>query len=526
LRFHKKYLVGLVIIALVAAATIYVWAEEREKSKREVTYQDLERFAEVFEKIMDNYVEEVGSTKIIDAAIEAMLEQLDPHSLYMDKHDYENLMIGTQGEFGGLGITISIRDDFPTVISPIEETPAYRLGIQGGDRIVEIEGASTEGWSSEKAVSKLRGEPGSQVNITISREGLEDSLHYSITREIIKVPSITYSDIIGDRVAYVRIARFSTKTAEELDDILNDYEADGLKGLILDLRSNPGGLLKSAYDVSDLFLEKDRLIVYTESRDPEQNMRYKSRLRNIHDGYPIVLLVNEATASASEIVSGALQDWDKALIVGQPTFGKGSVQTVFNLQGNSALKLTTQRYFTPVGRSIHKGHFFKEETEDKGETAENVELEEYKTYNGRKVYGGGGIRPDWEIELPEFTEFERKVEQAGVFFSFAIHYTAYHDVDEDFEVGPEILSEFRDFAKTNGAEIKDEEWNEDNIDYVKLAIKREVFRKLYGTRGAYIATMPDDEVVNKVLDMLGRTGGLSEMFDYVERQKDLVKAEE
>ncbi|MCK4349702.1 MAG: S41 family peptidase, partial [Candidatus Krumholzibacteria bacterium] len=334
MRLNRKFIVGIVLVFTLSAAAFIVWAQDQRKQRNSNILEDLTRFGEVYEKVVDYYVTEVDTEELIEAAINGMLKELDSHSVYLTRHQWENLMIDTEGEFGGLGITISIRDEFPTVISPIEDTPAYRLGIQGGDRIVEIERVSTEGWSSEHAVSKLRGPAGTQVDITICREGLEDSLYFTVTREIIRVPSVPYWEMIGD-VGYIRVSRFAKNTAKELNEVMVDFERRGMNGMILDLRSNPGGLLDAAREVSELFLGRDTLIVYTESRIPSGNKKYQSKSYRTHNGYPVVVLVNGASASASEIVAGALQDWDMAAIVGQTSFGKGSVQTVFKISGGS-----------------------------------------------------------------------------------------------------------------------------------------------------------------------------------------------
>jgi carboxyl-terminal processing protease len=520
LRFNRKYTIGLVLVFTLSAAAFFVWAQDQRKQRNSTVLEDLNRFGEVYEKVVDFYATEVDTEKLIEAAINGMLKELDSHSIYLTSHQWENLMIDTEGEFGGLGITISIRDDFPTVISPIEDTPAYRLGIQGGDRIVAIEGESTEGWNSEEAVSKLRGPAGTQVEITICREGLEDSLYFNVTREIIVVPSVPYWEMI-DGVGYIRISRFAKNTAKELDDVMVDFERRGMRGLILDLRSNPGGLLDAATEVSELFLGRDTLIVYTESRIPDGNKKFESKSYRTHSGYPVVVLVNGNSASASEIVAGALQDWDRAVIVGQTTFGKGSVQTVFKISGGSALKLTTMKYFTPVGRSIHR-----DESED-GEVAEVAaagQREEYRTATGRVVYGGGGITPDWMIDLPEFTDLQRRLEVRGIFFSFAVHYTAYHDVDESFEVTDEVFDEFRSFLAENDFEADEKEWNEENVDYAKLAVKREVFRSLFGGKGAFIATLPEDEEISRVIEMFDAASTLDEMFRYIEERRKVAEA--
>jgi carboxyl-terminal processing protease len=524
LKFDKRIAVAMIAVVVVAVLSFVVWAEEKEKKKdKENVLLELERFNDVLIKIRDYYVEEKSYSELIDAAINGMLETLDPHSVYLSEHQYENLLIDTKGEFGGLGIQIAVQDNYPTVISPIEDTPAYRLGIQGGDRIVEIEGESTKGWITEQAVAKLRGPADTQVNITISREGLKDSLHYTITREIITVPSVTYSDMIGD-VGYVRVARFSEKTASEISEVLRGFEARPLDGIVIDLRWNPGGLLTSARDVADLFLEKDQLIVYTESRLPEQQQRFLANQRNYHGGYPIVVLVNGASASASEIVAGALQDWDRAAIVGQTTFGKGSVQRVFPIGDTGALKLTTQKYFTPSGRSIHRDEV--PEGEDEPEIEKQEVREEFRTAGGRIVYGGGGITPDWELPLPEYTDLERRLEQLGVFFSFAVSYTAYtENVDEHFTVDDAVLAEFKKYLASKEIEVADADWTEENVKYVETGIRREVFRKLMGAKGAYIATLPEDEELAAVLEMFRRTGTLAEMFDYVAQRNKLAQVE-
>jgi carboxyl-terminal processing protease len=519
LRFDKKLVITLVLVFTVTTVAILVWAQDQRKQNTAKVLEDLKPFAEVYERIVDFYVTEVETEELIEAAIDAMLKELDSHSVYLSKHEWENLMIETRGEFGGLGITIAIREEFPTVISPIEDTPAYRLGIQGGDRIVQIERESTKGWNSEEAVSKLRGPPGTQVDITVQREGLEDSLYFTVTREIIKVPSVPYTENL-DGVGYIRVSRFAEQTADELEEAIIGFERQGIRGLILDIRSNPGGLLESAREVSELFLGRDTLIVYTESRIPDGNQKFKSMARRVHDEFPVVVLVNGASASASEIVAGALQDWDKAVIVGQPTFGKGSVQTVFKIEGGSALKWTTMKYFTPAGRSIHK---------DDPEEGEETEIaaqdkEEFRTAGGRIVYGGGGITPDWEIDLPDFTDLQRRLELRGTFFSFAVHYTAYHDVDETFEVTDSVFKEFTDFIVDKKIEVGEDDWTEENLDYARLGIKREVFRKLFGAKGAFIATLSKDEEINKVLEMFHKTASLGEMFEYAKERKKLAEA--
>lgn len=539
MKLNRKAVVGIAALCLLVVAAIFVMAGDREERQRENVYRNIERFGAVLDKVLNYYVDEVDSDKLIKAAIDGMLETLDEHSVYMDKYAYDNLMIDTRGEFGGLGFTVGSVGGFPTVVSVLDDTPAYRHGILGGDKIVEIEGISTKGWKTEDAVSKLRGPAGTQVNITVTREGLADSLHFTITREVIRVPSITYKTAM-DGVGYIRVARFGERTAKELDDAMRSLEKDKIKGLILDLRSNPGGLLESAREVVELFLEKDRLIVYTESRIPSHNQKYYSRSSRVHNAYPVVVLVNGYSASASEIVAGALQDWDRALIVGQTTFGKGSVQTVF-MVGQDALKLTTAKYFTPSGRCIHKDRKPDEEDalamveeapgiegvsgqEQPSKEKETAKRKEYKTKGGRIVYGGGGITPDWEIEPQKFTPLQRDLELRNLFFNFAVHYTASHKTDERFEVTPDVFDSFKAYLSENKFSAPDSVWTQENLDYAKLAIKREVLRRLMGTAGAYKATLPHDEEVLKVLEMFRASPTLENMFTYAQQRMKTAEA--
>ena len=519
MKLKMKIIVPVVLFLVIATGSYLLWAADQKQESDSRQYEDLDRFREVMVKILDYYVEEKEFGELIDSAINGMLRDLDIHSVYMDKKQYENLMIDTEGEFGGLGIQLSVRDNYPTVLAPIDDTPASRLGIQGGDMIIEIEGESTKGWSSDQAVEKLRGKPGTQVNLKIGRQGLDEPIPIQITREIIKVPSITYSTTM-ENVGYVRVARFAKKTVTELSDVLRGFEAQGAKGVIIDLRGNPGGLLTSAFEVSDLFLDRDKLIVYTEGRTPANNQKFFSNARMIHGNYPVVILQDGASASASEIVAGALQDWDRAIIVGQNSFGKGSVQTVFRIGKADALKLTTQKYFTPSKRCIHR---------DYDESGEPIETEdssrEYYTASGRVVYGGGGIAPDWKIELPEFTEFQRNLEIRGLFFSFAVNYTAFHTVGDEFDVSEPVMKEFKKFLGEKEFKYTDADWTPENITYVDRAIRREVFRKLHGTKGAYVATLAEDEQIVKILEMFRSVKTLDEAFKYVAKQAELAKTE-
>ena len=326
---------------------------ERETSRATLPVEELRTFSDVFGRIKNDYVESVEDKELLENAIRGMLTGLDPHSSYLDAEQFKELQVGTTGQFGGLGIEVGMEDGFVKVIAPIDDTPAQRAGVMAGDLIIRLDDTPVKGMTLSDAVKVMRGKPGTDIELTIVREGLDKPLQVTITRDIIKVKSVK-SRMLDPGYGYLRISQFQSKTADYLVDAMDDLkkENDGpLKGLILDLRNNPGGVLNGAVAVSDAFLDKG-LIVYTEGRLPDSSLRFNATPDDVADGAPIVVLVNQGSASASEIVAGALQDHKRALIIGTQTFGKGSVQTILPLSGGTALKLTTARYYTPSGRSI------------------------------------------------------------------------------------------------------------------------------------------------------------------------------
>ncbi len=321
------------------------------KAGTDDVYKHIEIFAEVLRQIEENYVEPQDTKELIYGAIRGMVESLDPHSSFMTKDEHKDLMIETKGSFTGVGIEITTRERAITVVSPIEGTPAYRAGIKAGDKIIRINGEATNEMTLSDAVKRIRGPKGTEVELTVSREGSEKPLVFKITRDVIPLKSVRAYRLTPE-VGYIRISNFQSKTEGDLGEALNDLEQGGnLKGLVLDLRNNPGGLLNQAVKVSDLFLDSG-MIVSTKGRDESQNMEIFARDNGHERDYPIVALVNEGSASASEIVAGALQDNRRALILGTKTFGKGSVQTILPLSDGSGLRLTTARYYTPSGHSI------------------------------------------------------------------------------------------------------------------------------------------------------------------------------
>ena len=316
--------------------------------------EDLRTFTEVFAKIKNDYVEPIDDKSLLEYAIRGMLSGLDPHSAYLVPDDYQELQAGTSGEFGGLGIEVGMEDGFVKVIAPIDDTPAQRAGVEAGDLVIRLDDTPVKGMSLADAVKVMRGEPGTDIVLTIVREGEDRPIRITITRDVIHVTSVR-SRPLEPGYGYVRISQFQLRTGEslreEIGKLREDAGDDDLKGLVLDLRNNPGGVLNAAVSVSDAFLEKG-IIVYTEGRMDDAKLTFSAKDSDILDGIPLVVLVNAGSASASEIVAGALQDHGRAVIMGEKTFGKGSVQTILPLGNGSALKLTTARYYTPSGTSI------------------------------------------------------------------------------------------------------------------------------------------------------------------------------
>ncbi len=346
------------VLLVLAGCLIFVFGNRtvtRAKSnapENPEAYQYLKLFSDVMSIVQDNYVEKTDQKKLMYGAINGMLRELDPHSSFMKPDDYKELQIETKGKFGGLGIEITIRDNILTVVSPLEGTPADKVGIQANDQIVKIDEATTQDMSLMDAVQKMRGPKGSKVKLTILRKGEHKPIEVELVRDIISIQSVK-SRVLESGYGYVRISSFQSDTANELRKALTQLEADGagLKGLVIDLRNDPGGLLDQAVEVSDEFLDGG-LIVYTGGRLENQKMRFEAHKKTKPRTYPIVALVNSGSASASEIVAGALQDHKRAIIMGEQTFGKGSVQTVIPLNDGSALRLTTSLYYTPSGTSI------------------------------------------------------------------------------------------------------------------------------------------------------------------------------
>lgn len=492
--------------------------------------QHMERFVDLFWKVQESYVNEVDPEDAIYGSIQGMLATLDPHSSFLDPKTYRRMRESQKGSFSGLGIMVGIRNGSLTVIAPIEGTPAARAGIRSGDVISEIETEPTKEMTLEEAVSKLRGPRGSSVNIQIRRPGFDATFPITIIRDDIRTRSIEHAFMIRPSVGYVRIKDFTSTTAGELDQVLALLKERGMDKLVLDLRQNPGGLLDQAVSVSERFLRQGQMVVYTRGRVTQANAQFTaSGVRNAVD-VPLVVLVDGGSASASEIVAGAIQDHDRGLIVGERTWGKGLVQSVYSLPGDSAMALTTARYYTPSGRLIQRDYssfyeyFFNSDEED--------------TYNegpvahtdlGREVHGGGGIQPDVEVEQKKISQEVQELDlRYQALFGFGNLLAAAHRSlfsPDAGELGSEAPAEpdplvrdlvpeegfdptwtpdertrtaFRKYLEREKVEFS-EKALEENWEDIAMLLRRELATALWGLRAGYRVQIESDQQVLEAL---------------------------
>ncbi len=386
---QKRALVSKILIGVSIAVifTLALWTASNRVSAVSVdAYESLKIFTDVVNIVEESYTDEVETKEIVYSAVKGLLRGLDPHSSFLTPEEYKEMQVDTKGSFGGIGIEIGMRNDRLSIISPIEDTPAFRAGLKARDRIVEIEGKSTKDMGLMEAVKLMRGRKGTPLNISIMRKGFEEPRAFTIIRAVIKIKSVKYRSL-EEGYGYIRITQFQSKTGNDLEKALDELEGanGGLKGLVLDLRNNPGGLLQQAVIVSDKFLEEG-LIVYTKGRAPGQDMEFSAQKSGTHSDYPIIVIVNGGSASASEIVAGALQDHKRGVILGTQTFGKGSVQTILPLSDGSAVRLTTSKYYTPSGRSIQAKGIEPDIKvgEDKFEYVKEIDLEGHLKGDGEE----------------------------------------------------------------------------------------------------------------------------------------------
>jgi len=521
LRKNKIIFYSILVIWVFSGTLIFNYSigNAQNQMDSQEFYKYLRIFRDTITLIKQNYIEDIDFKDLFEYAIEGMLNDVDPHTNFMRPEDFKDFQTSTMGEFGGLGITIEKQGEYITVVSPIEGTPAYKMGILAGDKIVKVDGDNVVGISTEDVIKKMRGEKGSKVLITISRPGIKNTLDFEIIRDIIKIKSIPYAFKLDNGVGYIRIRQFNANTSQELKEQLNKLENLGIRGLLIDLRFNPGGLLNEAIDTVNEFIGGNKLVVFTKGRIPRYNQEYYTRYNRIRTGYPVVVLVNEASASASEIFAGSLQDWDKGLVVGKTTFGKGSVQQLFPLIDDYGIKITISKYYIKSGRCIHKDINDKilrgkEVTDD-----EKVKIEKdihdhiYKTENGRTVYGGGGVTPDIEIEQDKLNDLEMEIRRLNLFFSYSVEYTTTHDIDENFIADDSVIQDFMEFSKNKGLKYE-QSAADSSYSYIKNSLTSSIIDKKFGEVAGYKAGLLIDKQLMEAISLFDKHETLDDMFEY------------
>jgi len=552
-----------VVLVVLFLAVIWVIGMGEAVEKKEGFAQEgasIYGYSKLFDmaawEINSNYVEKLNSKEMVYSGIRGMLDGLDRFSSLQDKETHERFIEITQGKYEGLGMAIGVRNGFIVVGSIFEGSPAYHKGIHAGDKLLEIDGKSTQGMNVSDASDLMRGPSGTTVKLKIQREGLEEPLEYEMERAVIELKSVPYCGVVDDSIGYIRFSRFSEDSGKELKEAVNNLNERKIKGLILDLRNNGGGLLDEAVGIGELFLDKGKLIVYTKGKDEKQIRKYFSQNEPLYKDKPLVILVDGGSASASEIVAGAVQDWDRGVIIGNKTFGKGFVQQVFDLPMDAYLRLTVAKYYIPSDRCIQKpemsaGSPYIQKGNQQETVEELKEKENFHTKGGRLVFGGGGISPDIEVQERELLPMEIDLERKSVFFDFAVKYLAKRpDLPADFAVDEKVIEEFKEFLKEinfaykspleRGLEDLRKPIQEESLDSsfkfvlgsldsliqkekekdfskslerIKSSIKRDILLNLYGEKAYYEQiVLKTDPYVAKAVEILKNKDGYRKLL--------------
>jgi carboxyl-terminal processing protease len=475
----------------------------------------LNEFTRVYDVVEQNYADRIDPDRAIYGpsnsnlgAIPGALRTLDPHSNFFDPRAFASLREEQEGKYYGVGMSIQARPGkmgklMTVVVAPIPGSPAFRAGLRPGDIVAKVDGKPTEGLNTPQVAEMLKGPKGTQVHVTILREGYDQPLEFDITRDEISQRSVDDAFLLRPGIAYIHIGRFNENTNDELSETLKKFNEKSLQGLVLDLRGNPGGLLQEAVEVSDHFLEKSQLIVYHYGRH-SQEKRYYATKGDDGNEYPIVVLINRMTASAAEIVTGAMQDHDRALVMGEPSFGKGLVQTVYPLSEHTGLALTTARYYTPSGRLIQREYAnvslydYYYHPEQSATNHSEVRL----TDGGREVYGGGGITPDVRVPDPKLTPAQETLLQRSAFFNFGKYYLGIHKtIPKDFQVTDDVLDEFKQFLGKEKIAFSDQDLK-DNLDFIKTRIRFQLVESIFGENEADKISIDNDPLVQKALESM------------------------
>jgi len=539
----KKSFISL-LVTLVFMTTMLIWANVSDKTIYTTIHENLTLLGNIYKEISTNYVEEIDSEDFLKAGINGMLNSLDPYTNYIEQDSRRQLNMLTKGKYEGIGLLLNYRNNVLTAAEPpFLGTPAARAGIREGDQIIKVDDQSTKELGFQESVREILGPEGTSVTLTIKREGVDKLLEFTIIRGKITVTDIRFSGMIENNIGYIQLTRFSKNSATEISQAIRELQNKNVDGLILDLRSNPGGVLQSAVNVSDIFLDKGNSIVSIRGRSEQAKADFQSTRDPVYPNKPITVLINRISASASEIVAGAIQDHDRGVLLGDTTYGKGLVQSVVPLSPKTALKITTAKYYTPSGRCIQRENYGIWEDPKKKDN-------EYYTDNKRKVYGGGGIAPDIYVELPIAESYVIDLRRKSMFFNFAVHYANTTTInDSSLTITDEILTEFKHYLDENSYryenpfEKKLEELKKlaeqenygnkfiDDIDMlnesikkinntlfnkasnnIKKILKQEIASKYFGTQYAVRLELQDDPVVKKALQILSDKDKYSEIL--------------
>ena len=524
----RRTFFSLVVLFSVCALGGMILSQQvgAQSAADESTFRDsLKSFGAVYDVVAKNYAEpltgEMPDKAIYDGAIPEMLHTLDPHSSFYDPKAYARMKEDQHGKYYGVGMLIQPQNGKVIVVYPIEGSPAFRAGIHPGDVIAGINGQSAAGLGSDEVANRLKGPRGTSVSVTVTRVGSSTPLTFQLTRDEIPNASIDLAYFIRPGVGYIHIRQFQETTGREFDDAINKFGADNLKGLVLDLRGNPGGVLVEAVAVCDRLLKRGQVIVSQRGRAfPEQV--YRATHGNDGETFPIVVLVNHGTASAAEIVSGALQDHDRALIAGETTFGKGLVQTVYTLSDNTGLALTTYHYYTPSGRLIQRNYngvslydYYYNHNKPQNDKDREVKL----TDSGRTVYGGGGIAPDVKVEPPKSTPFEDILLEHNAFLGFTEEYMAHRNVNKDFQVDDAVLGDFKQYLASKNIEYTPQELNA-NLDWVKTNIKSKLFTTQFGQTAGLKVEAEWDPMIQQATSLMPQAAQLEQHVQQVLAEKE------
>lgn len=520
--------------AVLAAAVVSGgWFLQQGVGQEQNVYLQVRVFQEVVDRVADQYVEEVDRGQLYEHAIDGLLDELgDPNTSFIDARQYESFRINTQGDYGGVGLEIVEQDGFITVVSPIPGSPAARAGIRAGDRFMSIAGEDAQGWDADRAVDVLRGEAGTTVDVEMRRVGVDEPIPFTLERARIQIRAVPFATLLENGVGYVPLQMFRETASTEVQAAVDSLRSAGATSLVLDLRNNPGGLLEEGIGVSDLFLDPGMDVVATRGRATGQDEEYRASRPAAYEDMPMVVLVDGTSASASEIVAGALQDHDRALLIGNTSFGKGSVQTLFQLSGGNVLRLTTARWYTPVGRSIE----MEAEMQQRRALGENgtltlagqltqrpdtAERPTFQSAAGRTLLGGGGISPDVFV-LPDTLSTAEQVavralfRQGGVlnqaFFRYATEYVAENEgLDPDFPVTDAMVAEFYELLLEMGADFDREIYREADR-FIRYHIASEVALQASGEQGQFARLRSTDQQLARAIDFLSRTTSVEGIF--------------